>query len=215
TGYDMRQVLVFDLPTVSIGGGLQDGKEMDSYMEMVRRVEELPGVQGVSVGNFVPWRDAGRFGPGFQFAAEGFTAADGEENPRARLRSTAPGFFAVLGVPLLAGRDFTEEDRNDAERVVIVSQSVAQRLFPNGEAVNRKMWWTDRVLTYNSKTKIVPRLIVGVVADVDDENVVHGPAMTIYHPVRQLGVAGRLFVHPTAGDPYALVSPATPLIHNI
>jgi predicted permease len=215
TGYEMRQVLVFDLPTVSIAGGL-DAKEMDSYMDMVRRVGELPGVQGVSVGNFVPWRDAGRFGPGFQFAAEGYSAADGEENPRGRLRSTAPGFFAVLGVPLLAGRDFTEEDRGDAERVVIVSQSAAQRLFPSGEAVNRKMWWTDPVLTYNSPPgkKIQPRRIVGVVADVDDENVVRGPAMTIYHPVRQLGVAGRLFVH-AGGDPYALVRPVTRLIREI
>ena len=213
TGYDMRQVLVFDLPTPSIAG-VQDAKEMDSYMDMVRRVGELPGVQGVSVGSLVPWRDAGRLGPGFQFAAEGYTAADGEENPRARLRSTAPGFFSVLGVPLLAGRDFTEEDRDGAERVVIVSQSVAQRLFPSGEAVNRKLWWTDRVLTYASRGKPAPLRIVGVAADVDDENVVRGPAMTIYHPVRQLGFAGRLFVH-AAGDPYALVGPVTRLIREI
>jgi len=209
TGYDMSQVLVFDIPPAAIG--FDDEKEMDVYMDIVRRVGELPGVEAVSVGNFVPWRDAGRFGPGFQFTAEGYSAADGEENPRGRLRSVSPGFFGVLGVPLLAGRDFTEEDRGGAERVVIVSQSVAQRLFPNGEAVNRKMWWTDRVLTYNSKNKIVPRRIVGVVADVDDENVVRGPAMTIYHPFRQIGIAGRLFVHAT-GDPHALVGPVTRLI---
>ena len=104
---------------------------------------QLPGVEGVAVGSFVPWRDAGSLGPGVPFTVEGYTPADGEENPRARMRMVAPGFFAVLGVPLLAGRDFTDDDRDDSEPVSIVSQSVAQRLFPNGDAVNRHMWWTD------------------------------------------------------------------------
>ena len=45
----------------------------------------------------MPWRDAGTFGPGFQFAVEGYTPADGEENPHARMRIVAPGFFSVLG----------------------------------------------------------------------------------------------------------------------
>ncbi len=96
----------------------------------------------------------------------------------------------MLGVPILAGRDFTDDDRRGGEPVVIVSESIAQRLFPTGDALNRKMWWTDPLWG-----KPVPRRIVGVVADVDDENVVRGPALTIYHPVQQLRVAGRLFVH--------------------
>ena len=60
----------------------------------------------------------------------------------------------------------------------------------------------------------MPRRIVGVVADVDDENVVPGPALTIYHPVQQMGVAGRLFVH-AAGDPYALVPAVTRVIREM
>ena len=91
----------------------------------------------------MPWRDAGTLRPGVPFTVEGYTPADGEENPRARFRIVAPRFFAVLGVPLLAGRDFTDEDRAGSEPVAIVSQSVAQRLFPNGDALNRHMWWTD------------------------------------------------------------------------
>ncbi len=93
TGYNMRQVLAIDLPTTALGVG--DAKEMELYQEMTRRIGELPGVAGVALGNFVPWRDAGRLGPGFQFAAEGYAPADGEENPHGRLRVVAPGFFAV------------------------------------------------------------------------------------------------------------------------
>jgi hypothetical protein len=165
-------------------------------------------VEGVALGSFVPWRDAGTL-PRFQFAAEGYTPADGEENPHARLRIVAPRFFAVLGVPMLAGRDFTDEDRRGTELVVIVSQSLAERLFPKGDAVNRQLWWTAPIFG-----KPQPRRIVGVVTDVDDENVVRGPALTIYHPVQQMHAAGRLFVH-AAGDPYVLVSPITRVIREM
>jgi putative ABC transport system permease protein len=109
----------------------------------------------------------------------------------------------------LAGRDFSEDDRGSSEPVVIVSRSVARRLFPSGRAVNRKLWWTDALFG-----KPQPRRIVGVVADVDDENVVRGPALTIYHPVQQMGVAGRLFVR-AAGDPYALVPSVTRTIREM
>ncbi len=206
TGYNTRQVLALDVPAAVGDVSVQ---AIDFYQEMVQRIGELPGVEGVAVGTFVPWRDAGSFGPGFPFAVEGETAAKGEENPHARLRIVSPGFFAVLGVPMVAGRDFTAEDRRESELVVIVSQSVAQRLFPNGNAANRKLWWTDPLFG-----KPQPRRIVGVVTDVDDENVVRGPALTIYHPFQQMGVAGRLFVH-TSGDPYALVPPVRKLIREL
>ncbi len=196
-GIDTRRVLALDVP-VAVGDF--SAKSIDFYQEVTRRIGELPGVEGVAVGSFVPWRDAGSFGPGVSFTVEGYTPADGEENPRARLRIVSPGFFPVLGVPMVAGRNFTEADRRGSELVVVVSQSVAQRLFADGNALNRHMWWTDPYFG----PKPQPRRIVGVVADLDDENVVRGPALTIYHPFQQMGVAGRVFVH-TSGDPYALV----------
>jgi putative ABC transport system permease protein len=206
TGMNMQQVLAFDLPTQSLGVG--NPREFDVYQEMTRRIGQLPGVMGVALGSHVPWRDAGRLGA-FTFTAEGYALADGEESPRARLRSVAPGFFNVLGVPMYAGRDFTADDRRDGELVAIVSQSIAQRLFPNGDALNRKIWWTDVLFG-----KPQPRRIVGVVADVDDENIVRGPAMTMYLPVQQLNVAGRLLVH-AAGDPYALVQPVIRVVREV
>ena len=210
TGYDMRQVVAFDIPASVTGIG--DPKAIAFYQEATRRVSRLPGVEGAAVGSFVPWRDAGSMGPGFQFTVEGYKPADGEEDPRGRMRMVGPGFFAVLGVPMLAGRDITDDDRRGRETVVIVSQSVAQRLFPNGDAVNRHFTWTDPVFSIYGKP--VPSRIVGVVADVDDESVVPEPALTIYQPTWQIGVAGRLFVR-AAGDPYALVPAVTRVIREI
>ena len=208
TGYNMRHVLAFDIPTPATGVG--GAKVVAFYQEATRRIGALPGVEGTAVGSFVPWRDAGTFGPGVAFAVEGHKRADGEEDPHARLRITGPRFFSVLGVPMIAGRDFNDDDRDEGEQVSIVSQSVAQRLFANGDAVNRQMWWTD---PYFGNAP-VRRRIVGVVADADDENVVRRPAMTIYMPVQQVGLAGRLFVR-TAGDAYALVPAVTRTIREI
>ena len=233
TGYDMRQVLAVNIPASATGLG--DAKAIAFYQEATRRIGALPGVAGVAVGSFVPWRDAGSMGPGFLFTVEGYTPADSEENPRGRLRMVAPRFFAVLGVPIVAGRDFTDDDRRGSEPVTIVSESVARRLFggatgterervevarrgaggpadPIKDAVNRHLTWTDPVFSYLGK--IVPSRIVGVVADVDDENVVPGPALTIYQPAWQVGVAGRLFVQ-AEGDPYALVPAVTRVIREI
>jgi predicted permease len=210
TGYDTRQVLAVDIPTSATGLG--DANTIAFYREVTRRVSSLPGVERAAVGSFVPWRDAGSMGPGFLFTVEGYTPADGEESPRGRMRMVAPGFFDVLGVRMLAGRDFTDDDRGGRERVVIVSQSVAQRLLPNGDAVNRHLTWTDPVFSIYGKP--TPTRIVGVVADVDDENVVPAAAMTIYQPAWQVGVAGRLFVR-SAGDPHALVPAVTRVIRGI
>ena len=80
-----------------------------------------------------------RFGPGASSRPRATPRPTGEEDPRARFRTVSPGFFAALGVPIIAGRDFNASDRNDSEQVVIVSQSVAQRLFPDQDAVNRRM----------------------------------------------------------------------------
>src|SRR5687767_1910784 len=109
------------------------------HREVLRRIGELSGVERVAVGTAVPWRDANVFGPGFLFSVEGYTKANAEEDPRARFRTVSPGFFAALGVPIVAGRDFTDADRSDKEPVVIVSESIARRMFPSRDAVNREL----------------------------------------------------------------------------
>jgi hypothetical protein len=184
------------------------------YRESMRRINELPGVDRVAFGLAVPWRDAEIFGYGFQFSGDGHVRGPGEEDPRAQFRTISPGFFAALGVPILAGRDFNDNDRRNAESVVIVSQSLAQRMFPGVDAVNRHIMWTDPVMKFIDVSP-APRRIVGVVADVDDEHVVPAPTLTVYHPFDQQELwGGRLFVH-THQNPYALVSPITSLVRNL
>jgi predicted permease len=211
TGFDTRHVLALNVPVMSYGR--TPDQIVGFYRETMWRIAELPGVDSVAVGSTVPWRDAGNFGPGFEFSADGHVRAAGEENPRARFRTVSPGFFAALGVPMIAGRDFNASDRRGGEQVVIVSQSLAQRMFPNQDAVNRHMLWTDPVMKFIGVIA-TPRRIVGVAADIDDENVVPGPALSVYHPLEQEIGGGRLFVHART-DPYALVAPVTRIIRDM
>jgi predicted permease len=211
TGFDLHHVLALNVPVMSYGRTRE--QTVDFYKETMRRITELPGVNSVAVGTVVPWRDAGNFGPGFQFWGDGHIRGTGEEDPRARFRTVSPGFFAALGVPIIAGRDFTDADRRGGEPVVIVSQGLAQRMFPNQDAVNRHIAWTDAVMKFID-VSTAPRRIVGVASDVDDENVVPGPALTIYHPFAQEIGGGRLFVH-VRSDPYALVTSITRIIREM
>ena len=211
TGFNTHNVLALQVPVMSQGRA--SAQVIGFYKEVLRRISELPGVERVAIGTLVPWKEAGGFGPGFQFSVEGYAKANGEEDPRARFRTVSPGFFAALGVPIVEGRDFNDGDRTDGEPVVIVSQSVAQRMFGTRNVVNRKLMWTDPVMKFID-VSTAGRRIVGVAADIDDENVVPGPALTIYHPFDQEIGGGRLFVH-AKSDPYALVPSITRIVREL
>jgi predicted permease len=221
TGFDMHRTLAFNVPVMSYGKSADE--IINFYREVMRRIEEIPGVDHVSLGTSTPWRDAGSFGAGFSFTGEGKVKGTKEEDPRANFRVVSPGYFASLGVPILEGRDFNTEDKRGGEPVVIVSQSVAQRMFPGEDPINRHLMYTDPVMKF-VYISMGPRRIIGVAKDVDDEHVVPGPSLTIYHPFGQIPddnpdkefpvFGGRLFVH-TKGDPYALVNPVTQIIRGL
>jgi putative ABC transport system permease protein len=208
TGYDMRNVLAFDIPVGATGSPeMRSPKTLAFYEEAMRRIRQLPSVEAAAVGSTVPWRDAGDGANlNFPFGMEGYTPADGEERPRALHRFVSAGFFSTLGIPVVAGREFTEGDRKDAEPVAVISRNAAQRFFPNGDAVNGRvqaMGGTER--------------IVGVVADVDDENVADTdghPSFTVYLPIPQTGFGGRLFVR-SGGDSRALIPAVTRTIREL
>jgi predicted permease len=211
-GFEISRVLVVDVPVTSFGNPPEQVRAF--YRDLRDRLGAIPGVEEVAVGSAVPWRDAGQLGGGnLAFEIEGGQRGDVNAAPRARSRSVSPGYFAALGVPLIAGRDFTRDDRSDAEKVVIISETIARQLFAGRDVLNRRMFWTDPILKFVGVSS-EPRRIVGVVRDIDDEHIVPGPTMTVYHPFEQRIGGGRLFVH-TSGDPYALVPMVTRTVREL
>jgi putative ABC transport system permease protein len=217
TGFDMRHVLAIDVPTMTYGKTPQ--QVLDFYKEAIRQIEALPGVTRTAFGLVAPWRDADNFGPGAQFSADGH--GHGNDDPRAQWRTISPGFFAALGVPILQGRDFNDLDTKSTEPVAIVSQTLAQRMFPGQDAVGRHVYWTDPVFQFIPGSEaeksrfMAPHRIIGVAADVDDEHVVPEPTTTIYGTFADNFLfGGHLFVH-TNSNPYGLVTPVTRIIRNL
>jgi predicted permease len=215
TGLDTQHVLAINVPAMSYGKTHQE--VVNFYKEAIRRIDALPGVNKTAFGNIVPWRE-GNFAP--QFSCDGHAHAPGVEDPHAQWRIISPGFFASLGVPIIAGRDFSDLDGQSQEPVVIVSETLAERMFPNQDAINRHVYWTDPGLQFLppewDKARIIaPHRIIGVTADIDDGNVIPKPTVTIYSPFQEGPMfGGHLFIH-TGADPYALVTPVKNIIRDL
>ena len=210
-GFDTRNVLVVNVPAMSYGKTPQ--QVVDFYKESIRRVDGLPGVSTTAFGMAAPWRDAA-FGFGMQFSADGHVHVPNED-PRAHMRTVSPGFFASLGVPIIVGRDFDDSDGKKNDPVVIVSETLAQRMFPNQDAINRHVYWTDPVLQFAPGISAAPHRIIGVTADIDDLHIVPEAMVTVYTPFQEGPIfGGRLFIH-TDANPYSLVAPVTRIIRDL
>ena len=171
--------------------------------ESTRRLGELPGVKSVSLTSVLPLS-------GINTRSE-FTRAD---RPPARPTDTLSAanrfvgeiFFATVGIPILAGRDFRPTDDASGQAVVIVDQALAQRHWPDGDPVGQSILIRDG-------TSPEPRAltIIGVVGATKHFSLEEASTPAIYLPVRQM-VPGNLsffigrinFVVRTDGDPLAL-----------
>jgi len=210
-GIETGHVLIANLPLIPDGRTTQQAAQF--YQETQRMVSALPGVEGAATSFMAPWRDSGMLKFTLQFAVEGRTSESGKEDLRARFRFVSPRYFSTLGIPLLDGREFTDADRKDAEPVVIVSKSIAQRLFPGEKVIDRHIMWTDPMLKY-AAGMIGPerRRIVGVAGDVDDANIIPQSNLSIYGPFAQGPIFGACLIVRAENDPYALVTTITKTI---
>jgi putative ABC transport system permease protein len=216
-GVDTRHVLALDVPAISYGK--TNEQVVDFYKESMRRIDALPGVSRTAFAVTAPWRDTDNFAIGLQYSGDGHPHTN--DDPRAQWRAISPGFFSAIGVPILRGRDFNDLDNQTNDPVVVVSQSLAQSMFPGQDAVGHHVYWTDPVLQFlpgsdDEKARFTsPHRIIGVVADVDDLHIIPEPTPTIYGAFTDAPIfGGHIFVH-TTENPYSLVTPVTHIIREI
>jgi putative ABC transport system permease protein len=162
-GFTAEQVLSMEvsLPVARY----EEGEQMPFYQQLEARVRALPGVRGVGAANILPL-SSNYDSRGIQI--EDDPRPDGQ-GPGPQARSVTPGYFAAMGIPLVAGRHFDARDTEDRERVVIVSESMARRYWPGERTVVGKR------ITFNSgippeQAQVVggagSRVVIGVVGDV-------------------------------------------------
>ena len=191
-GFDMSRVSVSQFYLTYAGYSAQ---EQWQFCRTLRdRLEATPGVVGVTYSDVVPMSIAGS--PYHQMEVEGYVPAPDEQMTVHRA-TVPPGYFKLLGIPLLDGRDFTEQDEDGKPVVIVVNQTFARRFFHGRYPVGRKV-----------KVKGRPVTVVGVVKDVKYHSPLEAPIPFFYIPFRQWfypGLNFSVFIK-TKGDPMRMTS---------
>ena len=177
TGYDASRVLTMsvNLPEIAY----PDAARLRAFhTALLEQLTRIPGASAVGAVAFRPMSDVGIMG---DFVVDGPTPLP--HGYTVDKPTVSPGYFAALGIRLLAGRDFTSADRAGAPGVVVVSQTVARRLWPNQRAVGKRISMQDQPGPNDWLT------VIGVVNDVVQDAQLNRHS-TIYLPYLQTSSAG-------------------------
>jgi predicted permease len=175
--------------------GYKGDKGKQFYRQLIDRVQTLPGVGAVSIASYLPLSlDISTT----SVYVEGQPVTKGKETPEVYFCSVEPGYFHAMGIPLLAGRDFSEDDKADSTKVVVVNETFAKRFWPGENAVGK------RVHSGNSTGNLVE--IAGIVKDGKYFSLGETPHAFMYSPMEQsYSPSGSLIVRTTA-NPETMLS---------
>ena len=198
-GFETGHLLTvsFDLDNL----GYAEARGQQALRQIADRVKTLPGARSAAVSETLV------------LAGQGFArkiSVEGRElRPGERLvilpNSVGPGYFETLGIPLLRGRGFTEEDHARSRRVAVINRTMADRLW-NGDAVGR------RFTLIASKETVE---VVGVVQDVKYANLTERPRLAVYFPMSQAYASPVTLQIRTEGDPVLLAAAVRREIHAL
>jgi len=202
-GFQPGGLLSFRLP---LAGGRNSSPErrIAFFRQVEERIGSLPGVRAAGAVNALPLTG---LGVGTLFTVDGRPAPAADQKPLGLVRSVSSSYFRTMGIPLIAGREFTDADTTQAPRVAIVNQTLARRFWPQGGAVG------GRLVTDPANGRVAE--IVGVVGDVKPDRLEGEDWPTIYGPYAQAPFATMLMVVRTAGAPASLASAVEREVHQL
>jgi predicted permease len=167
------------------------------HQRLIERLEALPGVTAAALNANLPLAQVGQ--PDFGgVAAEGQPEAEAAKNPYVHYQRVTPGYFRVMGLPLLRGRGFAMEDREGAALVAVVSRRLADRLWPGQDPVGKR-------IVRDSLGERIMLVVVGVAGDVIHDRLTSDPGYAVYLSSAQFTDNWTHFVLHTRIDPSALV----------
>ncbi len=181
------------------------------HAQMVTELDALPEVEVVGMGSTTPLRRAG-----FQLElrVEGRPQNPGEPIPTAEYRSADPEYFRASGIKLIEGRAVQSTDRADGEKVVVINQTLATKLWPDQSAVGRRLGWTGDVLRFVGISDEY-RTVVGVVADTKDGGLDAAPVGAVFMPAEQSIFPSGTIVMRATVDPKSLEPAARAIVRSI
>ncbi len=175
------------------------------FEDLGRRIEVLPGVEAVGIASLLPIRDPGnnvRVAPIEQWGGQGAFERVAYQ------RMVLPGYFAAMGIPLLAGRDVASTDVRSAPAVVILSESLSRALFPEGSPLGRVVGVDVGADPYRAE-------VVGVVGDVAPARLASGKEIAMYFPYGQRSPAAMQLAVRTGGEPATLAAPIRDILREL
>ena len=193
-GFEPSHLLTMRLP---LGGGSNGtpARRIAFVHAALPRLAALPGVRAVGVSNGLPLTG---LGVGMMFAVAGRPEPSPDQRPMALARSITPDYFRAMGIPLEAGRGFTDADSAEAPPVIVVDRTLARRFWPGSNPLGGRL----------ALDSVPPKVaeIVGVVAGVKPETVQGEDWPTVYSPYDQASTSATNIAIRTDGDPLALAS---------
>ena len=189
TGFESDGVLAV---TLELPESYPDERRPAFFQEVSERIAGLPGVVSVGATNAAPFAP---FRPNITFAVEGREQRQGEFQS-ADWRSVTPGFFRALGVPVLRGRPLSATDVDGAPEVVVVSEEMADRLWPGEDPIGKRILWGG--------PEGRPQTVVGVARNIRDVKLEEDPRQVIFLPYGQAPWPQMTLLVKTAGDPAGL-----------
>ena len=200
TGFARSNVLIATLNPIL--NGYSQAKTASFYRDLLSGLRSIPGVQAASLSTDSPisgsWDRLG-------LVVEGYQAAEGERvNAQWSLVST--DYFRSLGITLVAGRDFTDQDTAGAPKVTIINEKLARKYFGDSNPIGKKIGTED----------VPDTVIVGVVKDAQYLNLREPAARHFYAPIAQQPRLFDLTMHvKTVGEPTALVEQVRGQVLNL
>jgi predicted permease len=175
---------------VDYDDGRNPGRRSVIFQEILQRIGSVPGIEAAGISDNLPL-DMNR---SWMLRVKGRDYREGEL-PGTFVYMVTPGYLNVMGIHLLAGRDITWQDGDDKERVVIINQTAARRLWPGEDPVGRM------AMVNAGETRVI-----GVVADVRESSAETEPGWQMYLPAAQFGPVGAQLVVRTKLSPDVLAS---------
>jgi predicted permease len=173
-GFRPEQVLTLQVSVPTSPDTTQRGPDMDVYAALWSSLAALPGVRAVGGIQALPLTEVNNRYP---FWAEDNLPAPGTRAPAVNIRAATPGYLPAMGIPLVEGRWFTDEDRADVPPVMAMNETLAKRLWPNGGALGKRV----RLLSEDADEWTV----IGVIGDVRQSDLARAPSGEIYLPHAQ------------------------------
>ena len=204
-GFDRENVLAVTVdPHRSI---LRDrDRRLAFHDEVTSRVRALPGVESAAWTSYLP---PSRVYVTQKFRLPGEQYASRDKMPFANSRFATPGFFAVLRIGLLEGRVFEDQDRLRSARLLVISETMARKYWPQKSAVGRQIILPER-------REEVPAEVIGVVADVKTHGLTEQARDVVYMNPEQIGrfPSSRIVLR-TSVEPLSLVPALKSAIREI